>query len=56
MITGKISGRKSQDFFGKYLRKQVIGNLAYPEMLFTKKTCLRQNIILCLVRCWDKGE
>ena len=36
----RVENRK---FFGKYLKKQVIGNLAYPEMLFTKKPCPRLN-------------
>src|SRR6218665_85941 len=30
----RVENRK---FFGRYLKKQVIGNLVYPEMLFTKK-------------------
>jgi len=33
----KNFGYKIASILGKYLKKQVIGNLAYPEMLFTKK-------------------
>ena len=40
----KISGRKSQVFFGKYLKK-VIGNLAYPEMVFTKSSGYKSKLM-----------
>ena len=39
-ITGKISGRKSQGVLVN-IKNQVIRNLAYPEMVFTKKALIR---------------
>src|SRR6218665_2785517 len=41
----RVENRK---FFGKYLIKQVIGNLAYPEMLFTKKALMINKFFPCV--------
>ena len=42
----KISVRKSHVFFGKYLKKRVIGNLAYREMLFYKKALVMVMVMI----------